>query len=215
MNQNLFRQYVYVSSSAIGNWLSFSGSLIRQGGPFTEQNLHSRDFSGTLNFRVGRPWGKTALLTGFGARDVLFRPAIREYYENQIYGGLERKFGRTVTTSILAEYSRAWRVEGSTFALAQSLQPGFGLTVRPSEHWTIDANGFWSQGKGFHAYDNVTGGVLVSYTKALRGAVNDGTGNVSVNYPLRFSIGVQQQTFYDFPGNSKTTIVPVFKLTLF
>jgi hypothetical protein len=215
MNQNLFRQYVYISSSPIGNWLSFSGGVIREAGPFTEQNLHSRDFSGTLNFRVGRPWRKTALLTGFGARDILFRPAIREYYENRSYIGLERKFGRTVTASVLADYLRAWRVEGSTFAISQSLRPGFGLEVKPNERWTISASGFWSQGKGFHAYDNVTNGVLVSYTKPLRGAVNDGTGEVSVNYPLRFSIGVQQQTFYAFPGNSKTTIVPVVKLTLF
>jgi tetratricopeptide (TPR) repeat protein len=215
MNQNLFRQYLYVSSSSIGNWLSFSGDLIRQSGPFTEQNLHSRDFSGGLDFRVGRPWGKTALITGFGARDVLFRPAIREYYQNRVYIGLERKFSRAVTASLLTDYSRAWRVEDNALAIAQSLRPGFGLSVRPSQHWTVNASGFWSQGKGFHAYDNVTGSVLLSYTKALRGAVNDGTGAVSVNYPLRFSVGVQQQTFYDFPGGSKTAIVPVIQLTFF
>ena len=67
MNQNLFRQFLYVASSPIGNWLSFSGNLIREAGPFTEQDLHSRDFSGALDFRVGRPWGKTALLTGYSA----------------------------------------------------------------------------------------------------------------------------------------------------
>ena len=55
MNQNLLRQFLYVASSPIGNWLSFSGNVIREAGPFTEQNLHSRDFSGAIDFRLGRP----------------------------------------------------------------------------------------------------------------------------------------------------------------
>jgi tetratricopeptide (TPR) repeat protein len=63
MNQNLFRQFLYVGSSPIADWLSFSGNLIREAGPFTEMALHSRDFSGAIDFRVGRPWGRTALLT--------------------------------------------------------------------------------------------------------------------------------------------------------
>jgi hypothetical protein len=71
MDQNLFRQFLYVASSPIGNWLSLSGNLIREAGPFTDQNLHSRQLSGALDFRVGRPWGKTALLTGYNARPAL------------------------------------------------------------------------------------------------------------------------------------------------
>ena len=73
MNQNLFRQFLYVASSPIGDWLSFSGSLIREAGPFTDQNLHSRDLSGAIDFRLGRPWGKTAFLTGYSTRDLLFQ----------------------------------------------------------------------------------------------------------------------------------------------
>ena len=37
MNQNLFRQFLYLSTSSIANWLSFSGNVIREAGPFTEQ----------------------------------------------------------------------------------------------------------------------------------------------------------------------------------
>jgi tetratricopeptide (TPR) repeat protein len=96
MNQDLFRQYLYVSSSSIGNWLSFNGRVIREAGPFRKQNLHSRDFSGAINFIVGRPWGKTALITGYAGRDLLFRPAIHEYYEASTYGGLQHKFGTKV-----------------------------------------------------------------------------------------------------------------------
>ena len=110
---------------------------------------------------------------------------------------------------------RAWRVEGNSFAIAQALRPGGTVEYRPNDRWTFSATGLWSQGKGFHAYDNITNGFLVSYMKPLRGAVNDGTGSVSVSYPLRFSIGLQQQTFYSFPGQAHTSIVPVIQLTLF
>jgi len=215
MNQNLFRQFVYLSTSSIGNMLSISGDVIRETGPFTEQDLHSRDFSGRLNFTVGRPWGKTALITGYAARDVLFRPTIHEYYETSAYGGIQRKFGNSVRASIIAEYLRAWRVEGNSFAIAQALRPGGTVEYRPNDRWTFSATGLWSQGKGFHAYDNITNGFLISYMKPLHGAVNDGTGSVSVSYPLRFSIGLQQQTFYSFPGQAHTSIVPVIQLTLF
>ncbi|HET7208019.1 MAG TPA: tetratricopeptide repeat protein [Terriglobales bacterium] len=215
LDQDLFRQFLYVSTSSIGNWLSLSGDLIREAGPFTRQPLHSRDFSGRINFVVGRPWGKTALITGYGARDLLFRPSIHEFYESDSYVGLQRKFGTKVTASAVADYLKAWRVEGSAWTNAQSLGPAFALQITPNERWSIDASGTWSQGKGFHVYDNYTNSLLISYVKPVRGALNDGSDSVPVSYPLRFSVGVQQQTFYDFPGHSHTSIVPVFKLTLF
>jgi tetratricopeptide (TPR) repeat protein len=215
MDQNLFRQYLYVSSSSFANWISFYGDLIHEAGPFTEQHLHSRDYSGAINFVVGRPWGRTALITGFTARDILFRPAIREYFGSNSYAGIQRKLGSRLTVSGVAQYMKAWRVEGSTWAYSQALRPGMALNFKANEHWSVDASGTWSSGRGFHAYDNFSNGVLVSYVKALRGALNDGTENLPVSYPLRFSVGVQQQTFYDFPGHSRISIVPVFRLTLF
>ena len=96
MSQNLFRQFLYVASSPIGNWFSFSGDVIREAGPFTDQNLHSRDFSGAINFRVGRPWSKNALLTGYSGRDLLFGPAVYEYYQTISYVGLEHGFGANI-----------------------------------------------------------------------------------------------------------------------
>ena len=215
MNQDLFRQFLYVTSSPIFNWVSLSGDVIREAGPFTQQNLHSRDFSGALNLRVGRPWGNTAFVTGYAARDLLFRPSIHEYYGTDTYAGIERKFGTKITASAVADYLRAWRVEGTSWAIAQTLRPAFSLDVRPNDRWTVSASGYWSQGMGFHAYDNYSNGILLSYMKPLRGAVNDGTGSVDVSYPLRFSIGLQQQTFYDFPGHPVTQIVPIVRLTLF
>ncbi len=215
MNQNLFRQFVYMSTSSIANWVSINGDLIREAGPFTDQNLRSRDFSGTVNFIVGRPWGKTALISGYGARDLLYRPSIHEYFESDSYAGIQQKFGTRVIASAVAEYLKAWRVEGNSWTYSEMVRPGFSLRVQATPRWSVDANGTWSQGLGFHAYDNFNNGVVLSYMHPMRGSVNDGTENLPVSYPLRFSLGIEQQTFYDFPGHARTSIVPVFKLTLF
>jgi hypothetical protein len=32
---------------------------------------------------------------------------------------------------------------------------------------------------------------------------------------LRFSVGLEQQTFYDFPGQGRSTFLPIIRLTLF
>jgi hypothetical protein len=66
-----------------------------------------------------------------------------------------------------------------------------------------------------HTYDNVQNEFTVSYVKGWRGALNDGTGTTSVSYPLRFSVGIQQQTFYSFPGQGRSTFLPIIRLTLF
>ncbi|MBV9183336.1 MAG: hypothetical protein JO356_18695 [Acidobacteria bacterium] len=216
MNQNLFRQYLYLYTSSFGNWVSLSGSLIREAGPFTEMPLHSRDVAGSVEFRVGRPWARTAFLTGYQGRDLLFRPLIREYFTTEAYAGVERKFGTAWQATILAEYLRSWRVEDANFAIAQALRPGFRLDYRPpASHWQVHAAGAWSQGKGFHAYDNVSNEITVSYVKGLERVLEDGRGEVPVHYPIRISFGIEQQSFYDFTGRNRNTILPVIRFNLF
>ena len=215
INQNLFRQYLYAYSSPFFNWVSFSGSLLRETGPFVEQNLHSRDLSARIDFVVGRPWGKTSLITGYMARDVLFRPLIREYFTTDSYLGVQRKFGEHVKASILGEYLRSWRVQDNLFAIAQAIRPGFNLEISPNMHWTIEASGLWSRGEGDHFYDNVSNQLLISYVRSLQRPLNDGVGAVPVTYPMRFSFGIQQQTFYNFAGRNTSTFLPVVRFTLF
>jgi tetratricopeptide (TPR) repeat protein len=215
MNQNLFRQFLYVYTSPFFNWLSFSASAMREAGPFTERNLHSRDAAARIDFVVGRPWGRTALITGYSTRDVLFRPLVREYYTTSMYAGLQRKFGDNVRASIFGEYLRAWRVEDNRWAIAQALRPAFELEVRAAKNWTVQASGAWSRGEGFHAYDNVNNQLLISYVRPIQRPLNDGLGDVPVTYPLRLSFGIQQQTFYNFTAGSRTKVLPVIRLTLF
>jgi hypothetical protein len=218
MNQNLFRQFVYVASSPIGNWLSFSGNLIRETGPFTEYALHSRDFSGAIDFRVGRPWGKTALITGYTGRNLLFSPtvsdnypAVTEYYQTSSYAGLEHQFGSGIRVSAAAEFLRAWRILDLHYATAQTLRPRFGIDAKLGEHWTFSGLGAWSSGRSFHAYDSVTTNFMLTYTRD-RGWGRAAVSETASAYPLRFSFGLGQQSFYNFPGHERTQIVPVAQI---
>ena len=215
MSQNLFRQFLYLSTSSFFNWVSINGSAIREAGPFTDQNLHSRDASADLEFTVGRPWGHTALLAGYSARDLLFRPFIEEYFNTSSYVGLQRKFGRRLTAAVLAEDLRSWRVQGTDYAIAQAFLPGARFEFRANPSWNFQGNFLLSRGEGYHEYDNAQSEFLVSYTRPLRAGLKDGSGGVPVAHPFRLSFGFQQQTFYEFAGSSKTTLLPVVHFTLF
>lgn len=215
LNQNLFRQFVYMSSSSFFNWISVRGHAIHESGPFQGQNLHSRDLSANLEFTVGRPWGNTALLTGYSARNLLFRPLIREYFSTSMYVGVQHTFGKRLTATVLAEYLRSWRVQDTQFAIAQAMLPGARVEYRTGNHWTMQGEFTLSKGQGFHAYDNAAGQFLISYIRPVYRKFDDGTGDINVAYPARFSFGVQQQTFYNFAGKSKTSVLPVVQFTWF
>ncbi len=215
MNQRLFRQFLYFSSNSLMNWLTVSGSLIHEAGPFTERDMHSRDVAASLAFKVGRPWGKTSLITGYGVRDVLFRPLIREYYTTDAYFGVQRRIGTRLQFTVLADYVRSWKVQDNNFAIAQAMRPAVRFEYHKSARWSFESSFALSRGQGFHAYDNMQTGFLVSYVKPLRGALREGDQEVPVAYPLRFSFGFQQQTFYSFSGHASSTFLPVVRLGFF
>ena len=216
MSQNLFRQFLYISTSSFYNWVSINASGVREAGPFTDQRLHSRDVSATVEFTVGRPWGHTSLITGYTVRDLLFNPLVQEYFNTSSYIGVQRRFGRRLTVAALAEDLRSWRVQNTQYAIAQALLPGARFEYRASPRWNFQGSFLLSRGMGFHQYDNAQSEFLVSYTREMRGGVRDTAGGVPVSHPLRFSFGLQQQTFYDFGGSAKTTtVLPVVHFSLF
>jgi tetratricopeptide (TPR) repeat protein len=215
MNQNLFRQYLYLSTSSFFNWVSVRGGITHETGPFLELDLHSRDVAGNLEFTVGHPWSNTTLIAGYSARDLLFRPAIREYYTTSSYVGVQHNFGKKFTAAVLGEYLRSWRVDGSNFAIAQAMRPGARFEYHPNPRWSVQGSFLLSRGEGFHDYDNAQSEFLVSYVRPVHRNLADGTGSVAVAYPTRFSFGIQQQTFYNFSGQNKTAILPVIRFTLF
>lgn len=215
MSQNLFRQFLYISTSSFYNWVSFNGSAVREAGPFTDQNLHSRDASATLEFTVGRPWGHTSLITGYTTRDLLFRPLVQEYFNTSSYVGVQHKFGSRLTAAVLAEDLRSWRVQATQYAIAEALLPGGRFEFRANSRWNLQGSFLLSRGEGYHQYDNAQTEFSVAYTRPASGAFKDGTSGSPTAYPFRFSLGVQQQTFYNFDGSSRTTILPVVHFTLF
>jgi tetratricopeptide (TPR) repeat protein len=215
MSQNLFKQFLYFSTNRFFNWVSVTGSAVREAGPFTDANLHSRDASANIEFTVGRPWGSTSLVTGYSVRDLLFRPIVEEYFNTTSYVGLQHAFGRRFTAAVLAEDLRSWRVQNTQYAIAQALLPGGRFNFRASSHWAVQGSFVLSRGEGYHAYDNTQSEFLVSYVRSLHGTMKDGGGEVQVAYPMRFSVGVEQQTFYDFPGSRRTTLLPVVHFSLF
>jgi len=215
MSQNLFRQYLYLSTSSFYNWLSINATAIREAGPFIDQNLHSRDASASLEFTVGRPWGHTSLLAGYTTRDLLFHPLVQEYFNTSSYVGIQHKVGTRLTAAVLAEDLRSWRVQGLQYATAQAFLPGGRFEFRANPRWNFQGSFLLSRGSGYHQYDNAQSEVVVSYTRPVHGNLNDGTGEVSVAYPIKISFGVQQQTFYNFAGSSRTTFLPVIHFNLF
>lgn len=214
MSQNLFRQYLFVSTSSFYNWLTLHGSVGHESGPFTDADLHSREYFANLDFTLGRPWGNTALLAGYSARDLLYRPKSVEYFTTSSYLGLQHKFSDRITAALLAESLRSWEVFENRYVIAQALLPGARFDFRVTPRWSVQGSFLLSRGQGFHQYDNAQSEFTVSYVHSMRGTLKDG-GDVPVSYPIRFSLGVEQQTFYNFAGSTRSTILPVVHLTLF
>ena len=215
MNQNLFRQFLYMSTSSFFNIVSVSGYAIREAGPFTESSQHSRDLAGALNFRVGRPWGKTALLTGWGARDDRFTPVISEDYYTSAYLGIERRVSERINFTAVTEYLRAWRVQGPNFAIAQALRPAGSVHFAPTRNWGVQASVAYSRNMGFHFYDAVQSGFAISYAMPFHRTFKEAGREVELKYPIRFSAGMQQETFFNFTGGQNQQFRPYLRITLF
>jgi len=215
LNQNLFRQFAYVSTNAIGNWLTVQGEAFHEAGPFTDQTLHSREMGARLQFIVGRPWGRTQFITSYGVRDLLFRPLIREFYSTSTSAGMQHEFSDKLRVAVLGEYIRSWRVQDLNYWIAQAFVPAAQVEWKPTRRWTVSGDFEFSRGMGIHDYDNVQSSLLISYIKPLRRNVSDSYGQVPVEYPIRLSFGVQNANYFNFAGSHQMILSPLVRLTLF
>jgi tetratricopeptide (TPR) repeat protein len=215
MNQNLFRIFTYMSTSSFFNAVSVSGYVIRESGPFTESNLHSLATAAAIDFRVGAPWGKTALVTGWGANDQQFSPVSFQAYYTSSYLGIERKFGERLNIRAIAEDIRAWRAVGVNSSIAQNLRPAGSIEFSPKRNWEIQAQSAYSSTRGFHVYDATQNGISVSYAKPFRRKFSDDLGPVVLKYPIRFSAGIQQETFMNFNAAHNEQVRPYIEISVF
>jgi tetratricopeptide (TPR) repeat protein len=215
MNQNLYRWFVYMNTSSFFNALSATGYIVRESGPFTEMNLHSRNWSAGLDFRIGAPWGKTALVTGWGATDQFYTPSGFENYYTSAYIGAEHKFSERLTVRAILEDLRSWRVVTANEGIAQNLRPAAMVDYRPNRNWDIQANTAFSSNRSFHVYDATQNGFSVTYARPVRRRFHDDSGAVVLEYPIRFSGGLQEETFFNFTGGQKLQLRPYVRISLF
>jgi hypothetical protein len=215
MNQNLFRVFTYVSTSSFFNALAVSGYVIRESGPFTQINLSSRATAGAVDFRVGAPWGKTALVTGWGANDQVFSPGNLENFYTASYLGIERRFSERLNVRAVVEDLRAWRVVGTRSGIAQNLRPAGTIDFVPKRNWEIQASTAFSSTRGFHVYDMSQNALSVSYAMQFRRGFNGEGGRETLKYPIRFSAGLQTESFLNFSGGQSQQLRPYLQMSIF
>lgn len=216
MNQNLFREFAYMSTSSLFNALSVSGYVIHEAGPFTESNLSSRQFTAAVDFRVGSPWGRTALLTGWGESKQTFSPLNFQNYFTSSYIGLERRFGDHLDVRAMLEDFRSWRVTTTGSGIAQNLHPAGWLDYSFKRNWDLQASSAYSSVRDFHVYDATQNGLSLSYALPFHRRVTDyESGPLTYAYPIRLAGGVQDETFFNFPGNHSQQLRPYIGITVF
>jgi hypothetical protein len=154
------------------------------------------------------------LLAGWGVNKITYKPQFYEAYFTSSYIGLERQFGQRLDIKGLAEDIRAWRIVGPNSGIAQNLRPAAVINIVPHRAWNIELDTAYSSTRGFHIYDATQNGISVSYALPFHRSFSDASGPVSLSYPIRFSGGVQDETFFNFPGGHQQ-IRPYIEISIF
>ena len=216
MNQNIGRLFTYMSTGSFFDAVSVNAYVIHDFGSFTEIPLHESTLGGAVDFRVGAPWAKTALVTGWGSNDQLFTSSSlgnTENYYTSSYIGLTRRFSPHLNIEGIAEDLRAWRVvpyvvTPGNFVVhsgtAQALRPAGTVNYSPARNWQIQVSTAYENTRSFHYYDMTQNGIAVSYVRPFGRSFNEDTGTVHLKYPIRFSAGIQEETFPNFTGAGKS-----------
>jgi tetratricopeptide (TPR) repeat protein len=227
MNQNIGRLFTYLSTGSFFDALSVNAYVIHDFGSFTEIPLHESTLGGAVDFRVGAPWARTALVTGWGSNDQLFTSSSLGNTENYItssYIGLTHEFSPHLNIEGIAEDLRSWRVVPYVVApgnfvvhsgIAQALRPAGKVDYLPARNWEIQASTAYDNTRSFHLYDMTQNGLSVSYMRPFGRSFSEDTGTVHVKYPIRFSAGVQEETFPSFTGGKNQVFRPYVSINLF
>lgn len=215
MNQNLFRAFTYGSTTAFFNAVSAAGYVIYETGPFTESDIHSRALAASLNFRVGRPWGQNSLIAGWGANDQQFSPVGIEDYFTSSYVGFARRFSNRWKAQAVVEDVRAWRVVTPRSGIAQAVRYAGTIDFNPTPSWDVEGSLSYENTRTYHAYDATQNGFSVSYTRALHHKINDATGEIEAQYPLHFSAGFAQESFFNYTPGKNQQFRPYVSISIF
>jgi len=221
MNQNLFRVFTYATTSSFFNAVSANGFISAEFGPFTEEPISERMLSGALNFRVGTPWGKSALITGWGSNNQMFNSTQlgnSQNFTTSSYIGLSQRFTTRLSAEAIVEDIRAWRTEPYSpihSAISQGLRPAATIHYSPNTRWDIQATSSYESTRGFHIYDMTQNSFTVSYVRPLERTFSESSGQVHLRYPIRLSAGIRQEGFVNFTQGTNEKLVPFVSLTIF
>jgi tetratricopeptide (TPR) repeat protein len=227
MNQNLGRLFAYMSTGSFFDALSVNAYVLHDFGSFTDLPLHESTLSGAVDFRVGAPWSKTALVTGWGSNDQTFTSSTlgnTENYYTSSYIGLTHQFSQHLNIEGIMEDLRSWRVVPYVFSpgnfkvysgIAQALRPAGTVNYSPARNWQVRFSTAYENTRSFHLYDMTQNGISVSYVRPFGRSFNEDTGTVHLKYPIRFSAGVQEETFPNFTGGKSQEFRPYVSINLF
>ena len=139
----------------------------------------------------------------------------RDFYTSS-YIGVEHRVSDRFAFRVVAEDLRAWRVTFGKYAIAQAVRPAGRVDFAATRRWSLQASAAYSRNMGSHAYDAIQSGFAVSYQMPLihRQFQSDG-GDVELKYPVRFSAGMQQQSFFNFSGGQNQQFRPYVSISIF
>lgn len=235
LNENMFRVFTYFTTTSFFNAVSASGYITYEFGPFTETPIYGKYLASEVDFRVGTPWSKSALITGWNLNDQRFpsQPlGNNEDYFTTTYVGLTHRFGTKFSAEAIMDDVRAWRIVAfppvppavaspplpEYSGISQAIRPAGTVDYSPTPNWDIQATSSYESTRSFHIYDMLQSGFAVSYTRPIQRDFNDDSGRTRLRYPLKFGAGVQEQTFVNFPGTSRypnQKFVPYVSVTIF
>ncbi len=79
----------------------------------------------------------------------------------------------------------------------------------------FEASSAYSRNMGTHDYDAVHSGFNISYALPIRRTLEEQGRPLAVRYPIRFSAGVEQESFYNFNSNKNQQFRPFIRVNLF
>ena len=115
----------------------------------------------------------------------------------------------------IAEDLRAWRIVGANSGIAQALRPSGTVRFAATRNWILQAAGAYSDTLGFHSYDAVQTSFSATYAVPFHRGFQEETGKVALQYPIRFTGGIQQEDFFNFSGPHGQQFRPYISISLF
>jgi hypothetical protein len=104
---------------------------------------------------------------------------------------------------------------GANSGIAQNLRPAATVDFTPNRNWDVQVSSAYSNTRSFHVYDAIQNAFSVTYARPFRRKFNDDSGQVVLKYPIRFSAGMQEQSFFSFSGGQTQQFRPYVRISLF